>query len=371
VSGPLWAPGAERVRRANLTAFIQRVRDRRPEGAEAVFDFPSLYRWSVERPEAFWPEVWSYCGVVAEERPEGPHWDRVAVGLDRMAPPDPELGPRWFPGARLNYGEHILRHERAGAAALLYLSEDQALTELSWESYAGQVRTVATRLRELGVRPRQRVVGYLPNIPEAMVAMVATASIGAVWAGCAPEIGWRGASDRLGQLEPAVLFTVDGYRYGGVTYDRREEVRLQAAKPTAQRHAVLRRRAANAPSVPWRCGSTRSRPASSTVAGTAPSGGGSSRQFLFSVRKRSTCVSFSSVSSEHVLYTRRPPGFTMADAERRISRCTAPMTARSEVLRRHRASGCRRNVPVPVQGTSMSTASAARITGNRASPATT
>ena len=100
-------------------------------------------------------------------------------------------GAEWFPGARLNYGEHILRQERAGAAALLYLGEDQPLTELSWETYAGLVRTVATRLRELGVRPGQRVVGYLPNIPEAMVAMVATASIGAVWAGCAPEFGCK------------------------------------------------------------------------------------------------------------------------------------------------------------------------------------
>jgi len=92
-----------------MTAFLQRVRDRRPSGAEAVVDFPSLYRWSVERPDAFWPEVWEFCGVVAEERPGKKPWDRAVVGLERMAPPDPSLGPRWFTGARLNFAENLLR----------------------------------------------------------------------------------------------------------------------------------------------------------------------------------------------------------------------------------------------------------------------
>ena len=106
--------------RANLTAFINHIQKQQPAGSEAVGDFTSLYRWSVERPDAFWPEVWRFCGVVAEERPGRDPWDQVAVGLDRMAPPDPELGPRWFPGARLNFAENLLRYDddRAGPGVL-------------------------------------------------------------------------------------------------------------------------------------------------------------------------------------------------------------------------------------------------------------
>ena len=107
---PLWIPDAERVRRANLTAFLGHVRPRQPAGSEAVTDYPSLYQWSVAHPEAFWPEVWAFCGVVADERPEEAPWERAVVGLDRMAPPERDLGPRWFVGARLNFAENLLRH---------------------------------------------------------------------------------------------------------------------------------------------------------------------------------------------------------------------------------------------------------------------
>ena len=108
MEGPIWAPSADRIARANLTAFIERVRRKHPH---LVTDFPSLYQWSVTHPEEFWPEVWEACGVVAEERRGGTPWDEVVVGLDRMAPPDPERGPRWFPGARLNFAENLLRYD--------------------------------------------------------------------------------------------------------------------------------------------------------------------------------------------------------------------------------------------------------------------
>jgi len=224
----LWTPRPEWIERTNIVAFTRWLRDERGLDFDVTDHrgYDEFWRWSVTDLEGFWGAIWDYFQIQASAPPS-----RV---LGRREMP----GAEWFPGARLNYGEHILRQERAGAAALLYLGEDQALTELSWESYAGQVRTVATRLRELGVRPGQRVVGYLPNIPEAMVAMVATASIGAVWAGCAPEFGWRGAGDRLGQLEPAVLFAVDGYRYGGKTYDRREEVRKLVRELDTLEHVV-------------------------------------------------------------------------------------------------------------------------------------
>src|SRR3954468_7538934 len=108
--GPLWTPDPDRVARANLTAFIDHIKESNPSGWASVVDFPSLYNWSVQHPEAFWPEVWRFSAVVSEERPGQDPWDAVGVGLDRMAPPDPRLGPRWFPGARLNFAENLLRY---------------------------------------------------------------------------------------------------------------------------------------------------------------------------------------------------------------------------------------------------------------------
>lgn len=212
----LWTPSPEWIERTNIVAFTRWLRDTRGHDFDVTdyHGYNEFWRWTVTDLDGFWGAIWDYFDIQASAPPT-----RV-LGRHEMP------GAEWFPGARLNYAEHILRQEQAGTDALLYLSEDQSLTGMSWDTYAGQVRTIATRLRELGVRPGQRVVGYLPNIPEAMAAMVATTSIGAVWAGCAPELGWRGAGDRLAQLEPTVLFAVDGYRYGGKTIDRRDEVRL-------------------------------------------------------------------------------------------------------------------------------------------------
>src|SRR5687767_7584579 len=128
---PLWTPDPRHVQRANLTAFIAQVKREKPEGSEGVGDFPSLYRWSVERPDAFWPQVWRFCGIIADEPTGGLPWDNVVVGLERMAPPDPELGPRWFPGARLNFADNLLRYtdERA---ALVFWNEHGRQRQLSY-----------------------------------------------------------------------------------------------------------------------------------------------------------------------------------------------------------------------------------------------
>jgi acetoacetyl-CoA synthetase len=161
---PLWTPDADRVRRANLTAFIARVRERRPPGSERVTDYPSLYQWSVERPDAFWPMVWDFCGVVAEERQGEPPWDEVVVGLDRMAPPDPTLGPRWFTGARLNFAENLLRYQD-GRAALVFWNERGRQRELSYADLNAEVARVAAALRREGIVAGDRVAGFLPNLP--------------------------------------------------------------------------------------------------------------------------------------------------------------------------------------------------------------
>jgi acetoacetyl-CoA synthetase len=205
----LWSPSpeaGERTRLAEFTRFAELRTGRRFPG------YADLWAWSTAELEEFWQAVWDFFDV----RSSAPH---TAVLADRTMP-----GARWFPGARLNFAERVLAQERAGHPALLSVSETTPLRELPWEEFTAQVRAVATHLRGIGVRPGDRVVAYLPNVPEAVVAMVATASVGAVWASCSPDFGSRGALDRLGQLEPVVLLAADGYRYGGKDFDRRDEV---------------------------------------------------------------------------------------------------------------------------------------------------
>ena len=221
---PIWAPGAERVRRANLTAFLRHVRDRRPSGAESVTDFPSLYQWSVGRPDAFWPEVWAFCGVVCEERAGGSPWDEVVVGLDRMAPPDPVLGPRWFVGSRLNFAENLLRFDD-DRPALVFWNERGRQRALTYAELGAEVHAVADVLRALGIGPGDRVAGFLPNLPETVIAMLATASLGAIWSSCSPDFGANGVLDRFGQIRPRVLFCADGYLYAGKQIDSLARVR--------------------------------------------------------------------------------------------------------------------------------------------------
>ena len=207
-----------------MTAFLQWVRQRRPAGAEAVSDFSALYRWSVERPESFWPEVWRFCGVVADERPGKDPWDDVVLGLDRMGPPDPELGPRWFGGARLNFAENLLRY-RDEREALVFWNERGRGRTLTYRELADQVGMVAAALERQGIGPGDRVAGFLPNLPEAVIAMLATASLGAIWTSCSPDFGANGVLDRFGQIRPRILFCADGYRYAGKTIDSLARVR--------------------------------------------------------------------------------------------------------------------------------------------------
>jgi acetoacetyl-CoA synthetase len=205
----LWTPGPDRIERANVTAFIRWLA--RERGLD--FDgYPALWRWSVTDLDGFWQAVWDYCGIEASAPP-------TAVLRRRTMP-----GAEWFPGARLNYAQHVLRRERPDQDALYYQSETTPLAGLSWPDLANSVRVLGTRLRAMGVRPGDRVASCMPNIPETVIAMLATTSIGAVWTSCSPDFGGRGVSDRFGQLSPKVLFCVDSYRYGGVDYDRSAEM---------------------------------------------------------------------------------------------------------------------------------------------------
>ena len=239
LAGPIWSPGPDRVARANMTRFIARVRERRPDGAQGVEDYPSLYAWSVARPDRFWPEVWRFCGLVAEERVGLDPWDDVVVGLDRMAPPDPLLGPRWFPGARLNFAENLLRYSDE-RDAIVFWNERGRERRLSHADLRHEVAAAAAGLAALGVGAGDRVAGFLPNLPETVVAMLAAASLGAVWSSCSPDFGAHGVLDRFGQIRPRVLICADGYRYAGKAVDSLARVReVRAGIPGIEQVVVV------------------------------------------------------------------------------------------------------------------------------------
>jgi acetoacetyl-CoA synthetase len=205
----LWTPTPTQVADTNLTAFRAWLAAR----GRSFDSYQALWRWSVNDLEGFWQAIWDYCGIECSAPPQ-----RV---LGRREMP----GAEWFPGARLNYAQHVLRRERPGETALLSASEFTPLMSMSWTELAGQVRILATRMRDMGVHRGDRVASYLPNIPQAVIAMLATTSIGAVWASCSPDFGWRGALDRFRQLRPKLLLCADGYQYGGRRFDRAHELR--------------------------------------------------------------------------------------------------------------------------------------------------
>lgn len=221
----LWTPGPARVEHANITAFSRWLER---ECRLSFGHYLELWRWSVGDLESFWGALWDYLEVEASSS-----YSRV---LGRRAMP----GAEWFPGARLNYAQNVLRRERAGGIALLHAGESRPLAAVTWAELGRDVRILATQLRALGVQPGDRVVAWMPNIPQTVVAMLATTAIGALWACCSPDFGERGALDRFAQLAPKVLFCIDGYRYGGKPFDRRAELeRILAGLPGLQRVIYL------------------------------------------------------------------------------------------------------------------------------------
>ncbi|HEV3230121.1 MAG TPA: acetoacetate--CoA ligase [Solirubrobacteraceae bacterium] len=221
----LWSPSPERRERATLTDFMRWVGER--EG-RTFGDYESLWRWSVQDLEGFWSAVWDYFDV------------RASKPYQRVMESEKMPGTRWFTGAALNYAEHIFRDRRADDVAILHTSELRPLAQLTWGEFEAEVARVAAGLRSLGVQRGDRVVAYLPNIPEAVIGFLACASLGAIWSSCSPDFGARSVIDRFAQIEPKVLLAVDGYRYGGKDFDRRAVVaELQAAMPTLTATVVV------------------------------------------------------------------------------------------------------------------------------------
>jgi acetoacetyl-CoA synthetase len=224
MTAPLWAPSSERVAQSNLTAFMRAVH---AEWDIAIPDYAALYQWSLDEPEKFWRSLWSFAGIRAQQR-----GDVVLKDRDRMP------GAQWFPQARLNFAENLLRR-RDDSVAILFWSEDKIRRSLSHEALYEQVSRLAQALRALGVGAGDRVAAYMPNMPETVVAMLASASIGAIFSSCSPDFGVQGVLDRFGQIAPKVLFTVDGYFYNGKTHDLREKLReIVAQLPSTERVVV-------------------------------------------------------------------------------------------------------------------------------------
>jgi acetoacetyl-CoA synthetase len=224
-SEPLWEPTAQDHERAEMTRFMRWAGERSGRGYS---DYGELWRWSVTEVEEFWAAIWEYCDVRAS-RP----YEQV---LDSPRMP----GARWFAGSELNYAENMLMRERdPDAVAVMHASELRELDSLTWAQLTEQVAEMAAGLRALGVGRGDRVVAYMPNIPETLIALLAVASLGAIWSSAAPEFGARSVIDRFAQIEPVVLLAVDGYRHGGRDYDRSEPLRAILAELPSVRGTVL------------------------------------------------------------------------------------------------------------------------------------
>lgn len=222
---PLWRPSAERIANSNMTAFMEKVE---ADWGARVPDYVSLHRFSIEEMEKFWVTLWDFCGVIAETR-----------GNVVLENPSAMPGARFFPNAKLNFAENLLRR-RDNTDALVFRGEDKVERKLSWAELYGEVSRLAQALQAQGVKPGDRVAGWLPNMPETIIAMLATASVGAVWSSSSPDFGTQGVLDRFGQIEPVVLFAVDGYHYNGKTHDCLERLAEIAARlPSAARVVVV------------------------------------------------------------------------------------------------------------------------------------
>ena len=199
---PLWQPTAQAIAKSNMMRFLLQVK---------LHSYTELYQWSIEHPEQFWLAVWQFCDVKASKS-----WDKVLVNPKQMP------GAKWFEGAKLNFAENLLRR-RDDKVALVFRDENGARKTLSYAELYIQVAQLASAMRKAGIVTGDRVAGLLPNCPEAVIAMLATASIGAIWSSCSPDFGANAILDRFSQITPKLLFSVENYSYNGKTYDIREK----------------------------------------------------------------------------------------------------------------------------------------------------
>ena len=219
----LWEGSREFIESSNISKFMSWLDDER---GLTFDDYEALWSWSVAEPEQFWLSIWDYFEIHSVTP-----YKQVLSCRDMP-------GAIWFEGARVNYAEHVLRHESNGdpeRPVLRHMSELRPLAQMSWIELGASVRKLAQQFRDLGIRPGDCVAAYLPNIPEAVIAMLATTAIGAVWSAAAPEFGSKTVVDRFSQISPKLLLVGDGYRYGGKDFDRSAEIaEIVAALPSVK-----------------------------------------------------------------------------------------------------------------------------------------
>jgi acetoacetyl-CoA synthetase len=215
---PQWRPDAVRIQASNIRRFMDGVNLRH---GTSLDDYAALHDWSVNHSESFWDELWDFGEVVASVRGE-----RTLVDGEKMP------GATWYPDARLNFAENLLRR-RDDELAIVFRGEDQVELRMTWAQLYELVAGLVQALKARGVQAGDRVGGYLPNMPQTIAAMLATVSVGATWSSCSPDFGVQGVVDRFGQIEPKVMICVDGYYYNGKVIDSLDKVRdIQAAVPS-------------------------------------------------------------------------------------------------------------------------------------------
>jgi len=225
---PLWAPSADRIASANITRFQRRVEQRT---GTKFSDYEALHRWSVDDVEAFWREIWDFCGVIGD----GPG-TRTAVDLYKIP------GARFFPDAKINFAENLLRPGAGDDAndALVFWGEDKVMRRMTRRELADAVSQLQQALAAAGVGVGDRVAAFLPNVPQAAIAFLACASLGAIWSVCSADMGPLAVLDRFRQIEPKVLIVVDGYHYNAKRIEILDKVAEVAAKlPTLARVVVV------------------------------------------------------------------------------------------------------------------------------------
>ena len=201
----LWQPSEAQIKNANMTNFIEFINKKY---GLSIKDYLELYNWSIDQSPNFWAAMWEYGSIIASKP-----YEQVVMNIEDM------LGAKWFTGAKLNFAQNLLRY-RDDQTALVFKSEGKEKTvKLTYAELYDRVARLARSLREAGVETGDRVTGFMPNMNETIIAMLAATSIGAIWSSCSPDFGIKGVLDRFGQIEPKILFTANGYYYNGKAHD--------------------------------------------------------------------------------------------------------------------------------------------------------
>ncbi len=218
---PIWKPTPDRIAQSNMLRFINFVAKKNNIHLK---DYHELFQWSLSHPEKFWPMIWEFASIKASQS-----WDQVLVNPKQM------LGSQWFTNARLNFAENLLRR-RDDKTALIFVNENSTRRSLSYAELFAQVSNLANAFKTQGIKIDDRVAAFLPNLPETVIGMLATTSIGAIWSSCSADFGLNGLTDRFGQIQPKILLTTDGYQYNGKIYSLLSTVaQLQAAIPSIEK----------------------------------------------------------------------------------------------------------------------------------------